>query len=248
MPTFVVHTPVGVNQIHIRKAIREAVAEATRLGKLRPNSVDSITGKNSGNNLGAGDSGDALRAVGRGRDRGQADPQGRRLREHEHAVFGALRAGPPGPRGPQPGRRAQVHPARGVEGAGAGMRAGSAGRVHRQRPRARLRTGQGAAFPHAGRRESRPDAGQAGSRDHGRGQQAGRGRHGIRREGVADRLQDHGGEPAAGQLLRVGGIRLLGVPPAGRAAGRGDAARSRAGCIAIRRARWSAWRAARASR
>jgi fumarate hydratase class I len=52
MPTFVVHTPVGVNQIRIRKAIVEAVAEATRLGKLRPNSVDSITGKNSGNNLG----------------------------------------------------------------------------------------------------------------------------------------------------------------------------------------------------
>jgi fumarate hydratase class I len=54
MPTFVVHTPVGVNQIAIRKAISEAVAEATRLGKLRPNSVDSITGKNSGNNLGTG--------------------------------------------------------------------------------------------------------------------------------------------------------------------------------------------------
>src|SRR5690242_21727985 len=52
MPTVVVHTPVGVNQIRIRKAIREAVAEATRRGKLRPNSVDSITGKNSGNNLG----------------------------------------------------------------------------------------------------------------------------------------------------------------------------------------------------
>src|SRR5580693_8727298 len=52
MPTFVVHTPVGVNQIHIRKAILAAIAEATRLGKLRPNSVDSLTGKNSGNNLG----------------------------------------------------------------------------------------------------------------------------------------------------------------------------------------------------
>ena len=52
MPTFVVHTPVGVNQIRIKKAIVEAVAEATRRGKLRPNSVDSITGKNSGNNLG----------------------------------------------------------------------------------------------------------------------------------------------------------------------------------------------------
>jgi len=52
MPTFVVHTPVGVNQIRIRRAILEATAQATRLGKLRPNSVDSLTGKNSGNNLG----------------------------------------------------------------------------------------------------------------------------------------------------------------------------------------------------
>jgi fumarate hydratase class I len=52
MPTFVVHTPVGVNQIRVKQAIREAVAEATRRGKLRPNSVDSLTGKNSGDNLG----------------------------------------------------------------------------------------------------------------------------------------------------------------------------------------------------
>src|SRR5579871_5335791 len=53
MPTFLVHTPVGVSQIVVKKAIREAVAEATRRGKLRPNSVDSLTGKNSGDNLGA---------------------------------------------------------------------------------------------------------------------------------------------------------------------------------------------------
>ena len=52
MPTFVVHTPVGVNQIVVKKAIRNAVAEATKRGKLRPNSVDSLTGQNSGNNLG----------------------------------------------------------------------------------------------------------------------------------------------------------------------------------------------------
>src|SRR5579863_8205161 len=52
MPTFVVHTPVGVSQIEVKRAIREAVAEATRRGKLRPNSVDSLTGKNSGDNLG----------------------------------------------------------------------------------------------------------------------------------------------------------------------------------------------------
>jgi fumarate hydratase class I len=52
MPTFLVHTPVNVNQIELKKVIRLAVAEATRLGKLRPNSVDSLTGKNSGDNLG----------------------------------------------------------------------------------------------------------------------------------------------------------------------------------------------------
>src|SRR5580658_3175383 len=52
MPTFYVHTPVGVNQIKIRNTILLAVAEATKLGKLRPNSVDSLTGKNSGDNLG----------------------------------------------------------------------------------------------------------------------------------------------------------------------------------------------------
>src|SRR5947208_3124117 len=38
--------------LQVAAEIREAVAEATRRGKLRPNSVDSITGKNSGNNLG----------------------------------------------------------------------------------------------------------------------------------------------------------------------------------------------------
>jgi fumarate hydratase class I len=54
MPTFEVRVPVGASQIWMRQQIREAVAEATRLGKLRPNSVDSITGENSGDNLGPG--------------------------------------------------------------------------------------------------------------------------------------------------------------------------------------------------
>ena len=53
-PTFIVKTPVGVSQLKIEKAIRAAIVEATRLGKLRANAVDSITGKNSGNNLGPG--------------------------------------------------------------------------------------------------------------------------------------------------------------------------------------------------
>ncbi len=54
MPTFEIKTPVGANQIWMKRQIREAVAEATRRGKLRPNSVDSITGTNSGDNLGPG--------------------------------------------------------------------------------------------------------------------------------------------------------------------------------------------------
>ncbi|MEX2089210.1 MAG: FumA C-terminus/TtdB family hydratase beta subunit [Bacteroidota bacterium] len=54
MPTFEIKTPVGANQIVMKKAILEAVADATKAGKLRPNSVDSLTGKNSGNNLGEG--------------------------------------------------------------------------------------------------------------------------------------------------------------------------------------------------
>ncbi len=54
MPTFEIRTPVGANQIWMKAQIRQAVAEATRRGKLRPNSVDSITGRNSGDNLGPG--------------------------------------------------------------------------------------------------------------------------------------------------------------------------------------------------
>jgi fumarate hydratase class I len=54
MPTFEVKTPIGANQVWMKKQIRDAVAEATRRGKLRPNSVDSLTGENTGNNVGAG--------------------------------------------------------------------------------------------------------------------------------------------------------------------------------------------------
>jgi fumarate hydratase class I len=54
MPTFEIKTPVGTNQIEMAGAIREVIAEATKTGKLRENSVDSLTGMNSGNNLGPG--------------------------------------------------------------------------------------------------------------------------------------------------------------------------------------------------
>jgi fumarate hydratase, class I len=54
MPTFKIKTPVGINQLEIQEAIRNAVVLATKEGKLRSNAVDSLTGENSGNNLGEG--------------------------------------------------------------------------------------------------------------------------------------------------------------------------------------------------
>ena len=54
MPTFKVYTPIGVNQIELKKLIKEAVIESTQQAILRPNTVDSLTGQNSGNNIGDG--------------------------------------------------------------------------------------------------------------------------------------------------------------------------------------------------
>ena len=54
MPAFFVKTPVGFNQIKFLEDIRAAIVEATKRGKLRPNSVDPITGKSSSDNLGPG--------------------------------------------------------------------------------------------------------------------------------------------------------------------------------------------------
>jgi fumarate hydratase class I len=53
-PTFEIKTPVGANQIVMKQEIRAAVAEATKRGKLRTNSVDSLTGVNASDNLGPG--------------------------------------------------------------------------------------------------------------------------------------------------------------------------------------------------
>lgn len=51
---FYVHTPVGYDQIAFEETATEAVREATRIGYLRQNSVDSVTGKNTGDNTGPG--------------------------------------------------------------------------------------------------------------------------------------------------------------------------------------------------
>ena len=51
---FYVDCPLGYDQLSFAKAAREAVTLATRKGFLRQNSVDSITGKNDGTNVGPG--------------------------------------------------------------------------------------------------------------------------------------------------------------------------------------------------
>lgn len=51
-PIFYVHYPQGQSTLALRRAIRAAVAEATQKHYLRPNAVDSLTGRNSGDNLG----------------------------------------------------------------------------------------------------------------------------------------------------------------------------------------------------
>src|ERR1700740_838374 len=52
--TFYIKTPAGFDQLELQEVCCDAVAEATAKGYLRQNSVDSITGRNTGNNLGAG--------------------------------------------------------------------------------------------------------------------------------------------------------------------------------------------------
>lgn len=51
-PIFEIHYPVGVSTRQLEAQIRSACAIATERSYLRPNAVDSLTGKNSGDNTG----------------------------------------------------------------------------------------------------------------------------------------------------------------------------------------------------
>ncbi len=53
-PIFYVSYPQETSTRELRAQIESAVAEATARAYLRPNAVDSLTGRNSGNNLGTG--------------------------------------------------------------------------------------------------------------------------------------------------------------------------------------------------
>ena len=222
MPTFEVKTPVGANQIWMRQQIREAVAEATRRGKLRPNSVDSITGKNSGDNLGPGTpiihfdqwERDAIEIKLILKGGGCENTNAQYALPVELPHLGRADRTLDGV------RKCILHAVWNAQGKGCAP--GAVGvcvggdRTSGYTPR------QGAAVPHARRHQSRSAAGGGRSRDHGDRQRS-RDRHdGVRRQGHAHRLQDRRAQPPAGQLLRVGRLRLLGVPPARRRAERVD--------------------------
>jgi fumarate hydratase class I len=54
-PIFYVKHPAGWSTIQLKKQIRTALAEATKRSYMRPNAVDAVYDKNSGNNLGGDD-------------------------------------------------------------------------------------------------------------------------------------------------------------------------------------------------
>ena len=231
--------PVGANQIWMRQQIREAVAEATRRGKLRPNSVDSITGENSGDNLGPGTPIIHFDQWERDDDRGQADPQGRRLREHERAVRAAGGAADHLGRADRTldgVRKCILHAVWKAQGKGCSP--GAVGVC--------IGGDRTSGYLHAKEQLFRtlddvnpdPRLARARSVDHGRRRTSSTvGPMGFGGKVIADRLQDRRAQPAAGELLRVGRLRLLGVPPARRRARRDDRRDRAAGCIASRHSR-----------
>lgn len=54
-PFFFIQYPLGWSTLIIREQIRSALAEATKRSYMRPNAVDAVYDKNSGNNLGGED-------------------------------------------------------------------------------------------------------------------------------------------------------------------------------------------------
>lgn len=51
---FIIYYPTGYSTLEIKKGIIEATKEVTKQSILRPNAVDTVSGKNSGDNIGVG--------------------------------------------------------------------------------------------------------------------------------------------------------------------------------------------------
>ena len=207
----------------MKQQIREAVAEATRRGKLRPNSVDSITGENSGDNLGPGTPIIHFEQWEEDAHRGEADPEGRRLREHQRAVRAArpssITSAAPTARSTACASASSTRSGR--RRARAAARAPSASASAAIAPRATC-TRRSSCSARSTTRNADPRLAALEDVDHGRGEPADGRADGLQRQDLADRLQDRRAQPAARELLRVGRLRLLGVPPPRRASRRRD--------------------------
>ena len=88
-PVVWIRYPVGVSTRMLGEAMGEAVRQATRGSFLRPNAVETLSGKNTGDGFGPGYPPHSFRRVGRSWTRSSPDSQGRRLRERWNAVQAA---------------------------------------------------------------------------------------------------------------------------------------------------------------
>ena len=221
MPTFEVKAPVGANQIVMKKEIRAAIAEATRRGKLRSNSVDSLTGENSGDNLGPGtpiihfeqwenDSEIEVKLILKG--------GGCENMNSQYSLPADLAHLGRADRSIEGVRKCILHAVWHAQGKGCapgaiGVCIGgdrTSGYVHAKEQ----------LFRTLDDVNPDPRLAELEASIMGSGEQSGRRHHGLRRTRVAHRLQGGRAESPAGQLLRVGGLRLLGVSAAGRGARR----------------------------
>ena len=147
MPTFIIKCPVGANQIEMKKQIRSAVARATKDGKLRTNSVDSLTGANTGDNLGPGTpvihfeqwekDEIEVRLILKG-----GGCENKNIQYSLPTELEGLGRG-----GPRSGRHPQMHPARRLPGARTRLQRRLHRRRHRRRPDDGLRAGEEATVP-----------------------------------------------------------------------------------------------------
>ena len=128
--------PAGWSTRKLRQQIEAAVVQATQKSYLRPNSVDSLTGKNSGNNLG----GSHFPSIHFEEVEGDALTIELMLKgggcENVGAQYSLPYSELPGSRA-RPGRGAQSGAGCRPQGAGPGLRAGHLRRGHRRRPRLR---------------------------------------------------------------------------------------------------------------
>jgi len=209
------------NQIEIARTIRDVIVDATKDGTLRPNQVDSLTGKNSGNNLGEGT------PVIHCEQWEQEEIEVRLILKGEGAktrTFNTPSVRAAGARTcrQEYRRRPQVHTSLSVPGAGSWMQRGAIGVAIGGDRASGYHFAKQQLFPHAGRYQTRTPSLRSSKRMLWKLPQAWDRHDGLRRGGEPDRLQGRRLSPASGEFLCFRRVRLLGVQAARRYSGCAD--------------------------